>query len=154
MKDLLIYATYFDGAFVDKPPQRKMPTPRNVVMSDNCRERGRGEGGKLVINVQLTYICNTCVAKSSLKAAPNSYPNLPIKGRLTQSSVGKGQENGNGNVNRMGKKRFALALSEPKPLLNAIASARVSIFYSSLRGTTPRAQEPRPILRHHANLSD
>lgn len=122
------------------------------------RERERQEGGKLVINVQLTYICNTCVAKSSLKAAPNSYPNLPIKGRLTQSSVGKGQENGygngNGNVNRMGKKRFALALREPKPLLNAIASARVSIFYSSLRGTTPRAQEPRPIRRHHANLSD
>lgn len=91
MKDLLIYATYFDGAFVDKPPQRKMPTPKNVAMSDKCRERERGEGGKLVINVQLTYICNTCVAKSSLKAAPNSYPNLPIKGRLTQSSVGSGK---------------------------------------------------------------
>lgn len=76
-------------------------------------------GGGLVINVRLTYICNTCVSKSSLKAAQNSYPNLPIKGRLTQSSVGsgkgKGKGKGNGNGNRIGlwlweKKTFALVL--------------------------------------------
>lgn len=109
MKDLLIYATYFDGGFVDKPPQRKMPTPKNVVMSDKCRERARDRrGGKLVINVQLTYICNTCVAKSSLKAAPNSYPNLPIKGRLTQSSVGKGQKEEEWECESDGKEKICL----------------------------------------------